>query len=265
MPPALFAVAWVLMALGYSYSGYTKLSSPSWLDGTAFAHVLENPLARPTALREWLLALPAGLLKAFTWGALGAELAFAPLALVRPLRPWLWLLLLGMHVDLMILVDFTDLSLGMVMLHFFTLDPAWVRPRAAPAAELLLYDGHCGLCHRWIRFVLAADRAEAFRFAPLGGEAFAAAVPEAARASLPDSVVVVTAGGGRLVRSRAALYILARLGGLWRVLGGVARVVPRPILDAAYDGVAGVRHRLFARPTDACPVVAPELRTRFLG
>jgi len=263
MPPALFAVAWLLMALGYTYSGITKLVSPSWVDGTAFRHVLENPLARPTALREWMLALPDGVLRVLTWGALGAELAFAPLALLRALRPWLWLALLGMHLGLMVLVDFTDLSLGMVMLHSFTFDPAWVRPRGAPATELLLYDGHCGLCHRWIRFLLAEDRAAAFRFAPLGGATFHAAVPEAARASLPDSVVVVTAEGRLLVRSRAALHILRRLGGLWRVLAGVAGLVPRPLLDRAYDGVAAVRHRLFARPTEACPVVAPALRARF--
>jgi hypothetical protein len=49
MPPLLFAGAWILMALGYTYSGATKLVSPSWLDGTAIAHVLQNPLARPGA------------------------------------------------------------------------------------------------------------------------------------------------------------------------------------------------------------------------
>ena len=33
---------------------------------------------------------------------------------------------------------------------------------------------------------------------------------------------------------------------------------------AAYDGVARVRLRLFARPTTACPMVPPHLRDRFL-
>ena len=46
------------MAAGYSYGGFTKLTSPSWLDGSALSHVLSNPLARPTLLREWLLAQP---------------------------------------------------------------------------------------------------------------------------------------------------------------------------------------------------------------
>src|SRR5262249_40266522 len=48
IPKLAFVVAWALMAIGYSYSGYTKLVSPSWLDGSALARVLQNPLARPT-------------------------------------------------------------------------------------------------------------------------------------------------------------------------------------------------------------------------
>jgi hypothetical protein len=45
----------------------------------------------------------------------------------------------------------------MVMLHFFTFDPAWVKPFGAET-EMIFYDGHCGLCHRAVRFVLAEDR-----------------------------------------------------------------------------------------------------------
>lgn len=127
MPPAIFAAAWILMALGYSYSGYTKLASPSWLDGSAVAHVLDNPLARPGMIRELLLSLPDWMLQTATWGTLGLELFFAPLALVRRLRPWLWAALLLMHLGLIVVIDFADLSLGMVMLHLFTFDPGWLK------------------------------------------------------------------------------------------------------------------------------------------
>ena len=139
MPPAIFAVAWILMALGYSYSGYTKLASPSWLDGSAVAHVLENPLARPGAIRELLRSLPDRVLHVATWGVLGLELSFAPLALVRRLRPWLWLTMLLMHLGLIVVIDFADLSLGMVMLHLFTVDPGWLkawRPEGSSASVM---------------------------------------------------------------------------------------------------------------------------------
>jgi predicted DCC family thiol-disulfide oxidoreductase YuxK len=131
--------------------------------------------------------------------------------------------------------------------------------------EILFYDGSCGLCHRAVRFLLWADReGRAFRFAPLGGSTFEARIPPSERRGLPDSMVLRTADGALLTRSAGALHVLRRLGGGWRVLAFLFGLVPRPLRDAAYDFVARVRLRLFARPDDACPVVPPPLRTRFL-
>lgn len=127
IPRGLFAAAWIVMAVGYSYSGLTKLASPSWRDGSAVGHVLENPLARPTPLRDWMLSLPDSWLAAASYGALGLELGFVLLALSSRLRPWAWLAMAGMHVGLVVLIDFADLSLGMLMLHAFTFDPDWIR------------------------------------------------------------------------------------------------------------------------------------------
>jgi predicted DCC family thiol-disulfide oxidoreductase YuxK len=114
-----------------------------------------------------------------------------------------------------------------------------------------------------VRFVVAADPAGAFRFAPLGGETFLAQVPPDRRGGLPDSIVVRRRDGALLVRSDAALHVLERLGGGWRALGALLRLVPRPLRDAAYDFVAGRRLRWFAPPEDACPIVPPQLRSRF--
>ena len=127
----------------------------------------------------------------------------------------------------------------------------------------LFYDGGCGLCHRSVRFVLRADRdGRAFRFAPLGGETFRAQV-RAAGGGLPDSLVVRTADGRLLTRFRGVLHVLERLGGFWRALGALASLPPPAWGDAAYDAVARVRHRLFEKPPETCPVSPPELRKRF--
>ncbi len=130
--------------------------------------------------------------------------------------------------------------------------------------SVVFYDGACGLCHRTVRFAIARDRdGRHFRFAALGGEAFRRLVPEALRAGLPDSIVVLTPGGALLMRSAAVIHILERIGGPWRLTGRLLTLVPRRIRDLGYDGVARVRHRLFRRPTDACPVTPRELRARF--
>jgi len=254
---------WTALAVGYTYSGWTKLQSPSWLDGTAIPHVLENPLARPGFLREALAGLPAPLLHLMTWGSLAAELAFLPLALWSRTRPWIWLALAGMHFGLLTLIDFTDLSLGMLLAHAATFDPAWVRGTAG-GVERLYYDGSCGLCHRAVRFALAEDAdGSRFRVAPLFGPTFEQHVPQAQRSGLPDSVVVQRSDGRLLVRSDAVLHLLARLGGAWRLLATAGHVVPRPLRDAAYDAIARLRKRLFAAPKEACPLLPGALRERF--
>ncbi len=132
------------------------------------------------------------------------------------------------------------------------------------AVETLFYDGGCGLCHRAVRFLLWADReGRCFRFAPLGGRTFRVVVPEGERARLPDSLVLRTESGQLLTRSAAVLYMLECLGGAWKVLAVLGRLVPRRLADALYDFVARVRYRLFARPPEACPVVPALLRARF--
>src|SRR5688572_13886207 len=45
-PRPIFIAAWIVLALSYTYSGYTKLLSPSWVSGDTIAYVLANPLAR---------------------------------------------------------------------------------------------------------------------------------------------------------------------------------------------------------------------------
>lgn len=264
MPPAIFAAAWIVMAVGYSYSGWTKLVSPSWVDGTALARVLENPLARPTILREAMLALPAPLLALATWGALAAELLFAPLALAPRLRPWIWTAMVGMHVSLVGLIDFAELSSGMILVHLFTFDPGWVRPRRDERPAQVFYDGDCALCHGAVRFLLAEDRSgEAFRFAPLAGETFASLAPAPARGDLPDSIVVVDAEGRVHTCAGAVLFLLARLGGLWRILAIAGRVVPTRFADRLYEALARRRRRLFGTTDAACPILPPALRARF--
>ena len=75
--------------------------------------------------------------------------------------------------------------------------------------------------------------------------------------------MVRTEDGGVVTRSAAVVHVLKRLGGLWRVIGTVAGWLPGALLDWTYDGIARIRHRLFAKPDDACPVMPRELRARF--
>lgn len=122
----VWVACWFVLGLSYSFAGLTKLSSASWVDGTAVADVLRSPLARAGWLTDALLARPA-LTTALTYLSLTLEIIALPSALFRRGRPWLFLALVGLHAGLLCTVRFADLTLAMLVVHFGLFDPRWVR------------------------------------------------------------------------------------------------------------------------------------------
>lgn len=123
---SLVRVVWVLLAVGYAYSGLTKLSAPSWLDGSAVAAILSNPLARPGFIQDVLLGLPSTWLVIATYATLLLEITFPILALTKKARPFAWGAMTGLQLSLLVLIDFADLTWGMLLVHAFTFDPRWL-------------------------------------------------------------------------------------------------------------------------------------------
>ena len=266
MPRIVWHGLWMVLAAAYAERSIARLGRPEWTDGSALARALAGDAARFVQARQHLAALPPTLLQAVTWIVLAAGFAFLPALFFPRLRVWAWIVLGAVQFGRLALLHTAGDAEALLVAHLFTFDPGWVpgAPAAGGAPETLFYDGTCGLCHRTVRFVLAEDPGgRAFRFAPLQGALFRSALDDGARAGLPDSLVVLTADGRVLTRSRAVRHLLSRLGGLWGVAARLAGVVPVPLGDAAYDLVARVRHRLFARPPEACPLLPARLRSRF--
>jgi predicted DCC family thiol-disulfide oxidoreductase YuxK len=142
------------------------------------------------------------------------------------------------------------------------------------AYPLILYDGVCGLCNRFVRFVLRHDRRGIFRFAslqsPLASRILAA---HAANPEKLDTVYVVPdfnpeksanySQTDLLSRSDAALFVLHELRGAWRTAAILLRFVPRFLRDWGYRQIAGNRYRIFGR-YEVCPIPESSVRSRFL-
>lgn len=127
IPRDLWGVAWAVTAVAYSWSGITKLASPTWVSGEALALILDGPLARPAPYVPWLLSFP-WLLKGLAWGTLAMETLYAPLALWRRGRAVAWAGVVGLHLGIVCTIQFAELSLGMLLIHLLTFDPAWLDP-----------------------------------------------------------------------------------------------------------------------------------------
>ena len=132
--------------------------------------------------------------------------------------------------------------------------------------HVVLYDGDCGLCHRTVRWILAADPHGVFHFAPLQGTT--AAALRVRHPELPadlDTVLYVDRSTGSeqvFLRSEAIFRVCDRLGRTSGWLDAVRRL-PRWLTDLPYRAIARSRHVLSRRPAP-CPLPPPAARVRFL-
>src|ERR1700690_35488 len=134
---------------------------------------------------------------------------------------------------------------------------------------ILLYDGVCGLCNRFVRFILKHDCKDRFRFAALQSD-FARAI--LARHGLnPDALDTVylvfdygQPGERLLARNEAATAVLRELGGFWRFWAGLLDLLPRGFRDWRYGLVARNRYRFFGK-YETCPLPKETDRRKFLA
>ncbi len=124
-PRSLWRGAWMILALGYSVSGYAKLDSPTWVDGSALGLVVDMPHAARHPLADLVLSFPAWLMQLATWAALAGELLFAPLCVHWSGRSVAWSIMTLMHVVLLVLMNFREISVAMLLVHVFTFDTRW--------------------------------------------------------------------------------------------------------------------------------------------
>lgn len=256
MPQSVFVAAWAIMALTYTYSGYTKLLSPSWLAGDTLNLVLQNPLARDYFLRDLFLLLPDSVLGFITHAILWIEYLFLPLIFVPSLRRFMWEAMFVVQLGFLFLLNFPDLTVVMLLFHLLTYDPAWRRAKTAKTAETIFYDGNCGLCHRVVRFVLSEDKEQRFNFSTIGSDYFNTVFDHTTQETLPDSFILLNGRGDFKVEGAAVIELLVKLGGLWAVVGKLLNRLPISTTNKLYRFIGARRYRLFEAPATACPIIS---------
>jgi predicted DCC family thiol-disulfide oxidoreductase YuxK len=138
---------------------------------------------------------------------------------------------------------------------------------------IILYDGVCGLCNRLNHFVLRRDREGIFRFASLQSPLAARILArQGANPQDLDTVYVVLnhdltkeaqADELLLPRSDAVIFVLKRLGGMWKVLGLFVQLLPQFLRDWGYRVVARNRYRVFGR-FETCMLPSARDRSKFI-
>ncbi len=258
-----FAAAWLLI-----YQAFGILVGLPWIFSSCllFLHICATPLPFGSMgaswdglvakqinwkQRNWISSGALTLLVVVLFVAIGQKLFFQDIisksiefqywnALFWP-STWLW----------------TGLTLMLVF------DPARIKCEAT--AQIVFYDGKCGLCHRWTKLLSLEQPDGATKFAPLQSEVVKGYFSEEELGSLPDTMVVIDGEENKLLRSDGPIYLLKQLGGYWKILGIFAGFFPAVARNYVYDLVAGVRHRFFKTPKGMCPILPEQIRHRFIA
>lgn len=127
---------------------------------------------------------------------------------------------------------------------------------------LIVFDGVCALCSGFVRFVLRHDQAGRYRFLAAQSDLAAALYRHYGLPADHWETNLLIQDGSLFVRSEGAIEIVSGFGGLWRAVR-LLRLIPRPMRDWLYNGVAGNRYRWFGRH-ELCLVPDPRLADRFL-
>jgi predicted DCC family thiol-disulfide oxidoreductase YuxK len=138
------------------------------------------------------------------------------------------------------------------------------------ARLLVIFDGHCGLCNRSVRWLLARDRQDRLRFMASESAQVAEwlALSGLGEPGPASGTILVVRDLGRpaeriLARSNAILALLRVLPHPWPAVAVALGWIPRPLRDLAYRLVARWRYHLWGR-LESCPFPSVKDRQRFL-
>lgn len=122
----LFSGFWIICACAYSSSGIQKfLFSPLWAKGMALELILQYPSNRFDVIFQLFNKLPDILKMMFNYYVLIFEGLFFISLFHQKLRKIFWFGILGMHLAIWLTLEFTELTFGMLIIHFFLIEENW--------------------------------------------------------------------------------------------------------------------------------------------
>ena len=126
--------------------------------------------------------------------------------------------------------------------------------------EVIIYDGICVLCNKYIKWVLDKDKENLFLISKLQSKFTEEKFPDLRKI---DSVAVIKKNGEIIQKSKAVNHILKSINRLI-LLRTILNILPLSISNFFYDIVAKSRYKVFGK-YDSCQLPEPEYKSRFIA
>jgi predicted DCC family thiol-disulfide oxidoreductase YuxK len=127
---------------------------------------------------------------------------------------------------------------------------------------IVVFDAQCLLCNGSVQFLLRNDRRARFKFASIQGSTGAELLAKAGLTPSGLETFLLVDGEQSWQQSAAIFRVLSALGWPWRV-AWIFWLIPAPVRDACYRGLARNRYRIFGR-SEVCMLPSEADAHRFL-
>jgi predicted DCC family thiol-disulfide oxidoreductase YuxK len=144
----------------------------------------------------------------------------------------------------------------MILFHLFLFNPDWLKKKNF-STVIVFYDGSCGICNRFIQFIL--KHSTHTQFAPLEGS-IARRMLTKKQQKNKDSIIVIK-DGITYDKSNAILELMHELDGIYPLLYSL-KVLPKYFRNFFYEIFAKYRHHI--RKQSTCSLLTTDEQKRFL-
>ena len=128
--------------------------------------------------------------------------------------------------------------------------------------NIVCFDGICGICNKWIDFLIRIDEKKVLHYTPIQNEAIAPFLVQFGIDPKKLDTVVYIKQGEVFLKSDAVLKIIESLD--WNTwLLPLLRVYPRSFRNYVYDIIAKNRYKIM-KPKPSCRIPTPEEEDLFL-
>ena len=128
--------------------------------------------------------------------------------------------------------------------------------------KVILFDGICNLCNRYVQFVIKHDKKNMYKFASLQSTLGSGILR---RFALPENnfkTILLVEDNKLFTKSTAILRVAKNLNGIYKA-AAILFVIPKPVRDFFYMLVSKNRHRFF-KMKNSCLFPYAVLKEKFI-
>ena len=131
-------------------------------------------------------------------------------------------------------------------------------------ANIILYDGVCILCNKWVSYIIKNDKKKRFKFAPIQSKIAKNIICEIGGSSEIIDTIFLIKSDKFYTKFQASTYALYSVNKIFILLYALNLIFPKKFLDFFYDIVGSRRYQIFGMH-DTCPLPDAETKDRFIN